>query len=280
MHQTLLILNIGKFQNLVRLWMIFVEFRSKCTKFWGNSWISSQALQAFSPGFPMSSMECVWIFSGIAHSWWPWLKYHLLFPLFFISHIYLMNDSNTSHMNDNNISHQRFTVVVLCSKSAHSVHWLFVVYFFHNLNEYMIWRNHHCWENQVTWHSVEWLDIVLSPFYTFSEQQPKAIEEKVCKYQSWSYVQSSERYKICSVPSIFKTARKLYLCAKGKHKTKRNISPCQAQNKAAEAIFWILESKNLSVASTGNSSFRWHRQCQVLTYILHFIEIINFILNL
>ena len=29
-------------------------------------------------------------------------------------------------MNDSNISHQRFTVVVPCSKSTHSTHWLFL----------------------------------------------------------------------------------------------------------------------------------------------------------
>ena len=46
--------------------MVFVEFRSIFTKFWGNSWISSHAVQAFSAGFPMSSMGGVWIFSGIA----------------------------------------------------------------------------------------------------------------------------------------------------------------------------------------------------------------------
>ena len=46
----------------------------------------------------------------------PWLKCHFLFPLFFNSHIYLMNYSNMSHVNDNDISHQRFTVVIACSK--------------------------------------------------------------------------------------------------------------------------------------------------------------------
>ena len=60
----------------------------------------------------------------------PWLKYHFSFPLFFISHIYLMNDSNISHMNDNNISHQRFTVEVPCGKSAHSTHWLYLIYIY------------------------------------------------------------------------------------------------------------------------------------------------------
>ena len=32
--------------------------------------------------------------------------------------------------------------------------------------------------------------------------------------------------KICSVPRIFKTKCKLFMCAKRKHKTKRNNSPC------------------------------------------------------
>ena len=53
--------------DFAKLIMIFVEFRSKFTTFWGNSWISSQAYQAFSTGFPMSSMGGAWIFSGIAH---------------------------------------------------------------------------------------------------------------------------------------------------------------------------------------------------------------------
>ena len=35
----------------------------------------------------------------------------------------------------------------------------------------MTWRNHHRWENQVTWCSVEWPGILLSPFYTLSEQK-------------------------------------------------------------------------------------------------------------
>ena len=65
--RTLLILNIEEFQNFGKLSMIFVEFRSKFRKFGGNSWISSQVYQAFSTGFPMSSMGGVWIFSGMAH---------------------------------------------------------------------------------------------------------------------------------------------------------------------------------------------------------------------
>ena len=39
--QTLLILNLGEFQNFAILSMVFVEFRSKFTKFGGNLWISS-----------------------------------------------------------------------------------------------------------------------------------------------------------------------------------------------------------------------------------------------
>ena len=53
--------------DFAKLIMILVEFRSKFTKFWGNSWISSQAYQAFSTGFPMSSIGGAWIFSWIAH---------------------------------------------------------------------------------------------------------------------------------------------------------------------------------------------------------------------
>ena len=38
----------------------------KIQKIWGNSWISSHVDKAFSTGFLMSSMGCVWIFSGKA----------------------------------------------------------------------------------------------------------------------------------------------------------------------------------------------------------------------
>ena len=41
--QTLLILDFGEFQNFAMLRMVFVEFRSKFTKFGGNLWISSHA---------------------------------------------------------------------------------------------------------------------------------------------------------------------------------------------------------------------------------------------
>ena len=58
----------------------------------------------------------------------------------------------------------------------------------------------------------------------FLEQKPKANEDKV-HMSSFIYVQGGERYKICSVPRIFKTSCKLFVCAKGKHKIKRTISP-------------------------------------------------------
>ena len=48
------------------------------------------------------------------------------------------------------------------------------------------------------------------------------------------------------------------MCAKGNTKQKEVIHlvyPRTLQNKAAETIFWILESKNVSIASTGNSVF-------------------------
>ena len=65
--QSLLIQNIKEFQNFAKIWMVFLEFRLKFTKFWGNLWISSHTHWAFLTGFPMSSIGGVWIFSGIAH---------------------------------------------------------------------------------------------------------------------------------------------------------------------------------------------------------------------
>ena len=65
--QALLIQNLGEFQKFAKFWIDFLEFRSKFTKFRGNSWNSSQVHWAFITGFPMSSMGGVWIFSGIAH---------------------------------------------------------------------------------------------------------------------------------------------------------------------------------------------------------------------
>ena len=66
----------------------------------------------------------------------------------------------------------------------------------------------------------------LIAFYTFSEQQPKAIEDKVCLHLVLKFMyRVVKSTKICSVPRIFKTKCKLFMCAKGKHKTKRNNSP-------------------------------------------------------
>ena len=67
----------------------------------------------------------------------------------------------------------------------------------------------------------------LTVFYTFSEQQPKSYRGQslfasVLKFMS----RSVKSTKICSVPRIFKTKCKLFMCAKGKHKTKRNNPPC------------------------------------------------------
>ena len=64
--QSLLILNLGEFQNFAMLLMVFVELRSKFTNFWEKSWIFSHAHQAFSTGFPVSSIGRVWIYSEIA----------------------------------------------------------------------------------------------------------------------------------------------------------------------------------------------------------------------
>ena len=71
--QSLLIQNLEEFQNFTKLWMVFLEFRLKFTKFWENLWISSHTHWAFLTGFPMSSMRGVWIFSGIAY-WWLWCQ--------------------------------------------------------------------------------------------------------------------------------------------------------------------------------------------------------------
>ena len=64
--QSLLIQNIKEFKNFAKIWMVFLEFRLKFIKFWGNLWISSHTHWAFLTGFPMSSIGGVWIFSGIA----------------------------------------------------------------------------------------------------------------------------------------------------------------------------------------------------------------------
>ena len=65
---TLLIQDLGEFQNFARFLMVFLEFQ--LTKFWGYSSNCNQADRAFT-GFPMSSIGGggggMWIFSGIAH---------------------------------------------------------------------------------------------------------------------------------------------------------------------------------------------------------------------
>ena len=45
--QTPVIQILGEFQNFARFSMVFREFRSKFTKFWGNSWNSGHAHRAF-----------------------------------------------------------------------------------------------------------------------------------------------------------------------------------------------------------------------------------------
>ena len=123
----------------------------------------------------------------------------------------------------------------------------------------MIWRNHHRWENQATWRSVEWPNILLSPFYTFSEQQPKAIENKVCLCQSWSL--RRERWKVQKYVLLQEYLKLIVNCScvqKENAKQKEIIHLVDLrtlQNKAAETIFWILESKIMSISSTGNSVF-------------------------
>ena len=64
----------------------------------------------------------------------------------------------------------------------------------------------------------------LTAFYTFSEQRYRgqSLFASVLKIM-YRAVKSTT---ICSVSRIFKTKCKLFMCAKGKHKTKRNNSPC------------------------------------------------------
>ena len=74
------------------------------------------------------------------------------------------------------------------------------------------------------------------------------------------YVQSGESYNISDAlfPEYSTTNYKLCMCAKRKHKQIEifhQVDPRTFQNKAAETIFRILEPKNVSITSTGNSSF-------------------------
>ena len=126
----------------------------------------------------------------------------------------------------------------------------------------------------------------LAAFYTFSEQQPKAFRTTAKSYRGQNLFASVLKFmyravkstKIFSVPRIFKTKCKLFMCAKGKHKTKRNNSPYWPQNLAEQSSGNnLLNSRILNCVNCINwdFSFWWNRQCQVLTYVLHFIEILT-----
>ena len=99
----------------------------------------------------------------------------------------------------------------------------------------------------------------LTAFYTFSKQQPKAIEDKVCLHQSWSLC--TERWKVQKYVLFLEYLKLNVNCScVRKENTKQKeiihfVDPRTLQNKAAETIFWILESKNVSIASIGNSVF-------------------------
>ena len=99
----------------------------------------------------------------------------------------------------------------------------------------------------------------LTAFYTFSEQQPKAIEDKVCLHQSWSLC--TEGWKVEKYVLFLEYLKLNVNCScVRKENTKQKeiihlVDPRTLQNKAAETIFWILESKNVSIASIGNSVF-------------------------
>ena len=145
----------------------------------------------------------------------------------------------------------------------------------------VIWRNHHRWENQVTWRSVGWPKILLSPFYTFSEQQPKAIQDKAFLHQSWSLC--TEQWKVQKYVLLLEYLKLVVNCSCVQNENKKQkeiihlVDPRTLQNKAAKKIFWIIESKNMSIASIGNSIF--DEIDNVKWYILHFIQILSFIPN-
>ena len=54
---------------------------------------------------------------------------------------------------------------------------------------------------------------------------PRIFKAK-CKLFMCAIGKHKTKRKICSVPRIFKAKCKLFMCAKGKHKTKGNNSPC------------------------------------------------------
>ena len=74
------------------------------------------------------------------------------------------------------------------------------------------------------------------------------------------------------------------MCAKGKHKTKRDNSPGWPQNLAEQSSGNnLLNSRILKRVNCINWEFKVSMEstkCQVLIYILHFIEMISFIINL
>ena len=88
-----------------------------------------------------------------------------------------------------------------------------------------------------------------------------------------SLYRAAKGTKICSAPRIFKTNCKLFMCAKGKRKTERDISPGWPQNLAEQRSGNnLFNSRILKLVSCINweSSFQWYRQCQVLTYTFKF----------
>ena len=119
----------------------------------------------------------------------------------------------------------------------------------------VIWRNHHRWESQVTWRSVKWPNILLSPFYTFSGQQPKAVDDKVCLHQSWRLW--TERWKVQKYVLLLEYLKLIVNCScVQKENTKQKqiihlVDPRTLQNKAAETIFWILEYKMCQLHQLG-----------------------------
>ena len=83
--------------------------------------------------------------------------------------------------------------------------------------------------------------ISVSPFYTFSEHQPKDVEDKVCMYHSW----------------IFQTNCKFFVCAKEKQETKRDVSPGWPQNLAEQSSGNnLLNSRILALPDLGGGGGR------------------------
>ena len=110
------------------------------------------------------------------------------------------------------------------------------------------WRNHHRWENQVTWRSVEWPNILL-------EQQPKAIEDKVCLCQSWSLC--TEWWQVRKYVLLLEYLKLIVNCScvqKGNTKQKEVIhlvtpEPCRTKQRKQSFEFYNLKT---SIASIRN----------------------------